>query len=224
MPLPRTRSDGLTYDTGAGEIQSLSPLGTIPGVVILHVSGANGVGTGFLRSEGTGGMLLSWKAPGSAVYGAPVNITANADYLLEDGEDRSKWIRIEGHFTLLGPVIEQRIYLADVYDNQLVSRDVTRLEAFLGHVLLYTIDFTNLSNRIIRRIAFWIDPAVVDLEISHNGSTWVTPTTPATALQAWSPMAPVGSIALHLRRTISAGSPSDTDVLNQIHCHFYGPW
>lgn len=224
MPLASTRADGLIFETGAGEIQSLSPLGTIPGVVILHVSGANGVGTGFLRSEGTGGLLLSWKAPGSAVYGTSVNVTSNDDYLLEDGEDRSKWIRIEGWLSLLGPVIEQRIYLADVYDNQLVSRDVTALEAAVGDILIYTIDFTNLSTEIIRRIAFWIDPAVVDLEISHNGAAWVTPTTPATALQIIAALSSLSTVNLFLRRTISASSPSDTDVLNQIHCHFYGPW
>lgn len=74
-------------ETGAGFLTTTP----IPQLVILAVSGANGVGQGLLSVSGTN--QLKWKAPGGTA-GTAVTIAPYETKLIEDGTDAYKWIRV----------------------------------------------------------------------------------------------------------------------------------
>ena len=218
MATPATHADALRIESAAAEVAHLDVLGTIPGVVPIAVAARCGVGTARIRSTAAG---IAFKAPGSAAWGPAVAIAADGSYLLEDGDDRDKWLRVTVYTTYLLTPREARVLLADRVNNPIGSDNVSAAEAAAGDVETVELAVANDGSVILSQVLAWLDPAAAGLELSPDGAAWSAPTTEATAL-ALADVSPGGSVALHLRRTIAAAAPSDPDVLNHLHLTFAG--
>lgn len=113
MPEQMTKADSLRlYLSGAGSdggaqadpdaalgnyrsstrFQALGIQGAAPRIAVLYASGANGLGTGSLESDGAGN--LRWTAPGSSTPGDYVAIADTETKLLEDGDDPDKHVLV----------------------------------------------------------------------------------------------------------------------------------
>jgi hypothetical protein len=69
----------------------LYTFGTVPGVSVTLASENNGPGIGHLRyRQGS----LSWKAPGSATFGPDQNVAAGGEWIVVDGDDGNKFLRV----------------------------------------------------------------------------------------------------------------------------------
>ncbi len=227
-----------------GEVRHLVAVGTIPGVVLLAAAGRNGPAAGGLRSTGDG-TLLSWQAPGSSTYGTSVDCSSDGFYLLEDGEDLNKWIRVQVYMAHLTPgPAEAKVYLADRFTNAIGHLDVTAAEAQSGDVLSWMVTMLNAGDRVLENILVWITSGRLNLatltldeltaltldelseldlalrlEISKDDSTWVGPADELSALR-FDPLQPAEDHILHLRRTVPAGDPPDPEILNTIACAY----
>lgn len=216
-----TRADSLEFTIGGTELEFLAIVGAVPGVWVTHVAAKNGAGSGRLRTWGDGSEI-SWQAPGSSSAGRRKFIDQDAEYLLTDGDDPGKFIRIQvkPSFLASGPTAS-RVYLSRLFGSGVADDDVTSAEASAGITETYQITFENKSNAMVNNLVFWIDAATDDLEISDDGAAWVSPTTEATGL-AFPQLAQGATDILHVRRTIGAASASDAGVLNDLHCRFDG--
>lgn len=197
----------------------LSALGTLPGVRIDRLAGANGPGEGRLRSS-RDGTWLSWRAPGSTLFGSQVECAADGIYQLRDGENQDAWVDVEVYtaYLWLG-ALDAEVLLTDVYNNELAQGNVTAAQASAGNVATYTTTISNMGTSTMEGIVVWIDSSVSGLDISDDGVAWVSPTTEATGL-AFASLASGASMTLHLRRTISASSSADARILNWIKMAF----
>jgi len=216
-----TFADAIRVKVVETEITHLTAVRTLPGVVILRAAARNGPGSGQLQSQGDGAML-AWQAPGSATFGTPVDCSSDGTYLLRDGDDADKWVRVQVYVAhLLPSAHQQRVYLADRYANGPPHDDVTAAEATAGDVVTYQLRLYNESPVVVADVDAWVDASVSGLEISDDGASWSTPTTEETALDLGS-LAPGDYATLHLRRTIGAGANADPDVLTLLHYSFQG--
>lgn len=222
MPTISTRGDSILVRKGAIERQQLVAVGELPGVLIAQLAARNGPGTGALKTDGTG-TTLAWRAPGSGRFGVPVAIPLDGSYLLEDGVDPDRWARVTVDLDFLPAEARfGRVFCVDRYDNTISMDDVTAGEASAGSVETQTLTLENQSPHRLRRIVAWIDPTVVNMEISDDGAVWVSPTTEATGL-VFADLTPGADHTVHLRRTIAAGADSSPKVLNWFHVRFYRP-
>ena len=223
MLSPTQHADALRCEVSSVETIHLVAVGTIKGAKVTGVAGRNGPGTATLRStKETIGWRLAYKAPGSSAWGNPQRIEADGTVLLEDGEDTSKWVRVQVWVDYLDlGRREGSVKLREVYNNDVGSDDVTAAEATAGDVETYTVTLANDGTLTISQIKIWLDPSTVNLEISDDGASWVSPTTEATALEL-PDLASGSTDTLHIRRTIAAGEASDPAVLSRIHLAFSG--
>lgn len=219
MPATATRADALRLTLSSVELLYLDHLGTIDGVKILVAAAMNGPGTGRLRSQGDG-TLISWRAPGSTLFGTAVPCAVDGTYLLEDGSDRSKWVRVQVFATyLVTRATAAQVTLTERFGVGLADDDVTAAEASAGNTETYELVMSNDSPHALRDVKVWIDATVVDLEISDDGAAWVSPTTEAAALSF--PDLPAGGTdTLHVRRTIGASEPSAASARNAVHSSY----
>jgi len=219
MATPATHADALRIEYASAEVKHLTVLGTIPGVVPLAVAARCGPGLAHLRSTTAG--RISFRAPSSSTWGPDVLCEADGTYLLEDGEDPDKWLRVLVYTSYLLAAREAPVLLHDRYNTGVASDDVSAAEAAAGDVETYQLALANDGTAFLSQVTAWIDAATTGIEISDDGITWVSPTTEAAGL-AFDPIAPGGSATLHVRRTIAASSPSDAAVLTHLHLAFSG--
>lgn len=223
MPSAAEHADALRWTVFAAESHQLVRVGSIAGVVPLAVASRCGPGTAAIRS-GPNGIELSFRAPGSQTWGVAVDCAADGSYLLEDGEDLSKWLRVQVYADHLpsGPT-EASVRLADRLqgDNYTLGMtDIAAADAASGKSEQLSYQLTNVSGVGLSNVRIWLDAAVQYLEI-QDGAGWVTPTDEQNAL-VLGDIAPGSYASVTLRRTIPAGSGSDPDVLNYIHVSFDG--
>jgi len=215
------RADGVRIKLASLEIKHLAAVGTLPGVVILQAAARNGPGTGQLQSS-SDGTRLAWRAPGSDTFGAAVVCGSDGPYLLEDGEDPNKWLRVQIYASYLASTPrDARVYLGDLFANGPPHDDVTAQEASAGDVTIYSLELVNESAVNISDLRAWIHATVSGLEISDDNATWVNPTTEATGLSFGS-LASGASKTLWLRRTIAAAAASDAKILTLLHFAWNG--
>ena len=227
MPLPFIRNDSIRFQLAGVEVQHLTAVGTIPGVVIVEAAARNMPGAGRLKSVGDG-TSICWRAPGSSTFGVPERITPDpgggfADTLvqLEDGEDTTKYVRVQVYGSWLAKEpTEARVYLGDRYENAPGHDDVTAAEAAAGDVEIHSFDIANVNAVIISQLDVWLEPDTpFHLAIGTNGTSWVAPTTLDDALRM--PDIPVGQKKpLFVRRTVQAAEPSDPQILTWIRTMF----
>ncbi len=222
MTLSATHADQLRIEVSATEVVHLTVIGAIHGVVPVAVAALGAPGVAIIRAAGEAGNELAWQAPGSANFGPATVPTADGVYLLEDGDDPDKWLRVQVYTASLSGQPEQStVYLTDRYANGPPYDDVTAAEAAAGDVATYTLTLTNDGTVTISQLVGWIDAAVTGLEISDDGAAWVAPTTEAAGL-ALADVAPASSVTLHCRRTIAGGAPVDADILTLLHLAYSG--
>jgi len=216
-----TKGDAIRIMDSGNEVQQLHAVGTIHGVAIRQAAGACGPGIGRLASEGNGS-LLRWRAPGSSTAGPSVDVSAGGQFLLLDGDDASAWLRIQVYtdFLLATPQAAD-VHLTDVFNNAVAADNVSASEASAGDVSTWTLTLRNDSDEMVTDITVWIDDDTDGVEISDDGSTWVSPTTEAAGLDLGDLVASAEA-TLHIRRTIAASSASDPDVTSLLHYSFIG--
>lgn len=117
---------------------------------------------------------------------------------------------------------ESQVFILDKFtspgDRRAVSNDdVTAGEASAGNVETWSEELHNISTVIGSQVKAWLDPDVVNLEISANGSDWFTPigredNPPIDALDLADIVS--GSFVLvYFRRTILAGAVYNPELL-----------
>jgi len=216
MPVAATRADALRLKVGGQEVRSLTPVGTVAGVAVRAVAGRGGGGTGHLRSRGDG-TELSWKAPGSSSYGDPVACGTDGTYLLEDGDDRHKWARVQVYTSyLVGGGQEAAVLLGEMWNNGVGSDDVSAAEATSGDVETYELAVKNDGPMGVLDVKCWL-VSTAGLEVSKDGANWCAPDAEDHAdVLVWDSIASGAQETLHVRRTIGAEAAYDPDVLNRV--------
>jgi hypothetical protein len=224
MPAVATNADALRAEISGVEILHLRAVGTVAGVIINQAAARNGPGEGIL-AMGTAGTTISWQAPDSATPGTDVDISAGGEFLIEDGADPDKWLRITAYAAYLRRGESATVTLTDRYANGSPGDDVTASEATAGDVESWSVDLVNDSDETVYAPTAWLDVATDFLEISDDGVNWVSPTTQEDGLvlddlegaSASSSMGAAQSVVLYIRRTIPAVTASDPAVLVHIH-------
>lgn len=225
MPAVATAADCLrVYDSaGTTEAKHLAVVGTIPGVVPLAAAGKNGPGTARLRSYDDG-TRIAWRAPGSNTYGVAVPVPADGAYLLEDGGDRNKFLRVQVYTAhLVGPT-EGRVLLGDRFNNIPAGADFTAGQASAGATVKVELTLKNESALTITQIVAWLDAATDDpptWAISDDDVSYVSPTTEGTGLKL-DDMAPASTQTLYTRKVVAASTSSVADALEHLHLAFNG--
>ncbi|HUX15706.1 MAG TPA: hypothetical protein VMW52_04485, partial [Phycisphaerae bacterium] len=197
-------------------------IGTVPGVVPLAVAGlaGPGPGAGHLRA-GEDGSSLAWRAPGSATFGPLAPVALDGDYLLEDGEDADKWLRVRVYVDdLPDGAAEAEVLIQDRYANGLGHDDVTAAEAAAGDQADWTLTLENVSAVRLERVVAWLVNTVA-IEISADDVTYRRPTLEVEALGLGA-VEPAGSIPLYVRRTVAAGAGPQPRLLNRLRLAFNG--
>lgn len=210
--------DALRIEQAGVEVRHLVAAGAVPGTAILLAAARNGPGEGRLRTN-AGGTAVQWRAPGSAAFGLAVSVPADGEYLLRDGQDVDKFVRIQAWPAHLQAGREAEVQLRDVYSNAIAHDDLTAGEAAAGDTATYQITLRNAGSKTLVDLIAWLDAATANLAISADGIAWIAPTT-ADAGLALPDVAAGVSTTLHIRRTIAAGAASDPDVLNHLRFRF----
>ena len=211
-----TRGDSLRLEVASVESASLTAIGTIGGVNILAVGGANGIGAGTLRVSNSG-TRLAWCAPGSVTFGSSIVIEASGNYIVEDGENEAKWLRVSVNtdFIPTSSDHEAVVQLYNTYNNAVGHDDVTAGEATAGDITTYQITMANDGPAGLLNFIVWIAKGWDRLEIGKDGSNWYRPWGEHHAESLiWAELKSGSETTLHVRRTIAAGAASNASVLN----------
>jgi hypothetical protein len=198
-----TQAAVINIESESEEVHHLTTAGSLQGVVPILVAARNGPGVG--RIKVINGQL-SWKAPYSSRFGNPVECNADGTYILCDGEDEDKFIKIDVHTEYLpSEDFEAKIYLSEVYNNPVAQDDVIAVDAQTGVVLQYQLSVRNTSSITFSHIRIFLNP-VADprTELSLDGVNWYKPYTESEGLQIES-LGSGQSITLNIKRTIAAG-------------------
>jgi hypothetical protein len=216
-----SRGDALRLQVGASNVQHLALIGTIRGVTPLAVAGRCGEGTGSIRSFGSPPRRFAFRAPGSSTWGEEVTVGSTGDYLLEDGDDTNKWLRVRIDLAWLADVpAEARVFLRDRY-NELGPDDVTSSEASAGSVETLTVTCANVGSHRLASLKAWLEVGVSGIELSPDNVAWSAPTSEGAGVALGNVEAGL-TVPLYLRRTITAGAASAAKVLNQINFSWEG--
>lgn len=213
--------DSLRIEKTSVEVTHLDIIGTIPGVIPLLSAARNESGVGRLSTSGDG-QTMHWRASESNTEGPGVRTTADGSYLLLDGEDEAKWLRVQVDVSEMAKgAVEGLVELFGRYNNPVSSDDITAGEASAGDVATYTLTLENQSNTILSQLTVWIDSNVSGIEIADDGATWVSPITQATGL-VLPDLIPAGTDTLHVRRTITAGAVANGEIETLLHFSYRG--
>jgi hypothetical protein len=211
-------ADALRIEYAGVEVTHLVAAGSPHGVQILQAAARNGPGTGRLLTNMTGDGL-QWRAPDSATYGPEVDVSVAADYLLHDGDDNGKFLRVHVYSDYLVAEDWSDVELRENHNNAVASDDVSAAEAAAGDVETHMLTLRNAGANAISDVRAWIDAAVDYMEISDDNATWVAPTDRGTAL-VMANLAAGETDTLYLRRTIPAATSSAAEVLVLPHFSF----
>jgi hypothetical protein len=203
------------------EVKHAHTIGSISGVVPLVAGGRNRLtdGSASIRSTGSTGRRLSWRAPGSSSYGLDVDIPTDGIYTLCDGDDLTRCIRVEVH----GDHVRETgssasVNIADVLNNTIGGDNVTAADATAGTTDTIPLTAFNQSRHTAHRVKVWLVENAANLELSLDDIAYFSPTseTDPNVIDLAATL-PRGSTAeLYLRRTVSAGSTFDAGILSSI--------
>ena len=215
-------ADVLHIEADSAEVQHLTAVGTIGGVVPLLAAARNGPGIGLLQSSGDG-TFLSWRAPQSDTFGEPVECSPDGTFVLADGDDPDKWLRIEVHGAYLVTGSQTEVFLTDRYNNDLGQADLSAAEAAAGDVLDYALTLRNTHTETLSDIRVWTAAAAdARTEVSWDGVTYAAPHTEETGILLAS-LAAAATATLYVRRTVPAGQSSDPKQLVHLHVAYDAP-
>ncbi|MGE3182674.1 MAG: hypothetical protein AB7N71_13665 [Phycisphaerae bacterium] len=183
------QGDALRWtDTNDDEIVPLETIGTVDGVRVTFVNGANNPGNGRLVWNAADS-TLAWRTPGAIEDGDPVAINGNGIYTLQ-GANQSTFIRVavvEDRLPLVS--IARTVQVQDRY-NVAAGNDVTAAQAAAGLTKDWTLRLAN--NRITADtfitgyIWFDADPSNdQSVEYSVDEISWYAPKSLAEAQAAF---------------------------------------
>lgn len=201
----------------------LRAVGAVLGCVPVAAAGRNGPGTGYLKA-GTAG--LQWRAPGSATYGPLVPVAADGTVLLEDGEDSDCWLRVQVYATWLpSDSREGPVELTDRYGGAF-GDDFTASDTRDTWDSTITLTLANDGPLDVLNLRAWIDTTVAGgdlIEISDDGSTWVSPDSEAHAdVLVWDRLAAGGTTSLYVRRYIASSVGTSPDLTTVVQLAWDG--
>jgi hypothetical protein len=220
MPKIGEHADSILFGPIDTEIVHLHVVNTLPGVLITFASPLNGEGSGSLKASGTLGDQLSWRAPGSSAYGSAVNCSVDGSYLLEDGANAGKFVRVTVYTHYLSTSGEANVYLQDYYNNEIAHDNITAAEAAGGVDENWNFEINNVGKKGISQLKFWVT-SNADIYISNDGAGWVQPASESDPLALVYGNIPKGGVStLYVRRNISGGKAYNPNVLTQLNCSF----
>lgn len=221
---PQTRSDAVHLESAGADAGPLRVVGTLPGMYIFAASTLNGTGHGLLiagvHSDGVT-PTVAWQAPGSSTPGAPCPLTGEAAFLVEDGEDPDKWVRVYAYPAYCGTSGEAKVFFKVGY-NALGPSDVTAGDAAAGLVITTTFTLKNYSFYPVTNVKLWIyaDPAV---QVSKDNISFFAPTDETDPnVLVWSSIAAGASANVYVKRTISASTAFDPARLVELRFAWTG--
>lgn len=205
----------------------LACIGTLPGIILqtednltYGASHRNGPGKGALRSE-RDGRTLSWRAPGSAQFGPPVDCYVDGDYVLVDGEEPGKYLRAKVKTAYLAATPrEVPVYIQERWG---FAGDIIAADALAGLVLDFEFWALNLGLNVLSNVRAWIDPATPYLQIAPDGGVLGTPTSEATSIQLAATLAPGATAKADARLTIPPGTAFNPRLNGRVYFRFDGP-
>lgn len=201
--------------------------GALAGVVVLCVGARNGPGTGTLISSiaGNGQTQLAWQAPGSATPGIPQPVYPDGTYLLEDGADSTKFVRVQVYGSYLPTAGAAPVFVADTY-NALGPDDVSAANASAGIVETVEYALANVSPVTVLNAKLWIERSGTDtrgVTVSQDGVTFVNPGSETDPnVLTWASIAPGASVNVWMQRTIPASASSNPATFNQLQFGWTG--
>jgi hypothetical protein len=152
MPSWSTRADALriVYQPGVFDRLTgfLKCVGTIPGVAPIAAAGLCGGGIAAIASHNDG-MDLCFRAPDSGTFGALVRCDSDGDYMLEDGEDKNKWLRIKSRAAFLSPTPQQARVFLKIEDGEMVT------EKAPSTVTSLNLQLQNVSSQTLENVRVW---------------------------------------------------------------------
>jgi hypothetical protein len=221
--LVNTRADGLRLEVSGGSTEA-GPMrwsGTAPGVIVQAVGARNGTGTGYLVCGP--GPALAWRAPGSDTTGAFQDCSANGTFIVEDGEDESKYVKVQVYTDYMPESMEFAVTVRDRFGSGLAGTDISAANATAGIVESFHLALKNYTPLTINTARLWIDPAVTGIAVSVDNATWVTPTSEVHAdVLAWATILTGATKDVYVRRTIAAAAASAPSVLNHLEFSWLG--
>src|SRR3990172_8249572 len=216
MAASDTRADQVHIARSTTNFVYNTPVRTLPGVNLtqkfdLRMGAADrkGRGRGQLQAEDDG-KLLSWKAPRSTKFGPGVRISADGQYLLEDGDDPNQCLKMKVTYAYLPstPMV-QPVYLQDVPNVYLSN--IAASQAAAGNTVTLQYFMANSGTSLVHNVRVWIDAQTPYLSISDDNVIFVTPKTEAEAL-LMGILSGGANKNLWVKRTIPAGSEADGRV------------
>lgn len=222
MPLVATRADALRARFASVEVKHLKAVGTLPGIVVNAAGGRNGPGAGLMRYYDGG--KVAWRAPGSGVFGPQVDVSGGGSFVVEDGSDKNKFLRITSYASFLpaGPAAAQ-VLLQEEYNDGIGGDEVSAAEASAGSIEIWIVELLNAGTLGLSNLRAWLDASTAGLEISWDGASWVAPNSETHADVLIEPnLAAAASKNLHVRRTIGAGAAADPAILNLLQFAWNG--
>lgn len=216
MPAAHEAHDAISIRIAGVEVHNFHLEGAVPGVVALQAAALCGPGQGLLQTLDDS--TLSWQAPGSAIAGPAVAAASDGDYLLEDGEDPARWLRIRVYAARLQPAAAALVTLAERYANGVAGDDVTAAEAADGNQEGWMFDLVNESAETVTGLSAWIEPAAGRFAISADGATWLSEPNPLFL----GDLAPAASLPLYVQRTISPDTLLDPQAPFIVRLAWFG--
>jgi hypothetical protein len=218
--MPNTRHDGVRLQLAGVDVVSLREAGAVPGVVVLSASARNGPGTGLLTLNFGS---LTWQSPGSSTPGLAQGVSSGPDgsiYLVEDGVDLSKFVRVQVYPAYLPDIASALISLADLYNAMGTTGpgDVAASDASAGLVTITQYTLFNATNNPVKTINLWLDNTASgfgQLTVSNDGTNYFAPTSQGDPnVLAWGSIAAGGNVSVWVKRTVPAASASNPKILD----------
>lgn len=161
-----TRGDALrlVYQPGVFDILTgfLKCVGTIPGVAPIAAAGICGEGLAAIASHDDG-TALCFRAPGSQTFGPTVAAGVDGDYLLEDGEDKNKWLRVKARAAFLSPTPQEARVFLRIEDSEMVPG------ATIGGAVNLNLQLQNVSSKKVENVRVWSPTSGVTFNVFGAG-------------------------------------------------------
>lgn len=201
----------------------LVPSAAATGLSIERVAGVCGEGAATIRIGA--GPTAAFRAPGSGAFGSAVALSADGDYLLEDGDDPDAWVTVHAtvaYCTVLG---DFAIDLHWVYDDPLLGfGDPDVSGGAFDNYELATLEFLGSTGLV--NVKIWIDPCCVwngtaGVRLSTDGSNWYAPDSESHGdVIEFSTLS--SDKSLWVRLTYPADQPASAKNIIKIHASWDG--
>lgn len=198
---------------GVSVVSLAAPNVNLAGVVIQEAAGRNTPGQGTLTLNNGS---MSWQADNSTTNGTAASVGAGGVFVLEDGADISRWIRVQTLATYLPTAAQATVATADSY-NPVGLGDVVAAMAATGGTLTTEFTIKNVGTASLTGGLLWIDTTgsgATVLTVSTDGTNFYAPSSATDSHAMTFSLAASSSANLWLKRIIAASTPASPAQLN----------